>query len=626
MNDFKINSIEFNDGTVLKPERINIIVGPNSCGKSRTLKDIKNLFGNRINDNEMIVIKNIDYNIPDNYDEFVEKYKIDSRIFRFNSNIYIKNYYGVNFSLTNTDFSMNNYMDNNCINMSSNWQEELKNELSKAVGGNQTVEGFQIPDGATDVKVIQSTKIEYKNKGEFVEQEIGGTSGSYISSRDDSNKRFFINKYGTLFFQYLGTEEKLFICKRQKRYGLESTNLNLLSESQLHIDDIKDLSNITKELFGKYIYLDRTSYGDSLVFRVSDDFDFYNKIVLNDSKSEELLLNYPLLDEDGDGIKNFVSTYLAIKSMNKRLILIDEPESFLHPPLARRFGEILAKMVKSDQQLFIVTHSEDIINGIISKIPATYFNIMRIEKHLNDNNIFIMSHDVRLKLKKSPIILMSNILKGLFSEKVYITESFSDSALYQNLMIKYNDYSSFYFVNTESKDKIGDVIKIYDLMGVNNIAIYDFDYFRNDNTIRNSLKNKLGATKEYQQIYDKFKEARSYIETIAKDNIDGFNYMIKKKQDEELSKMKDELYHKKGISCIKNKKVNRELNKLINDLKKYGIYILKTGELETVLKDIGYESSSNKKTWIDGALEFVDSIDKDKLKKSKIIDLISGRI
>ena len=41
---------------------------------------------------------------------------------------------------------------------------------------------------------------------------------AYLNYFMDS-KNSFISKYGKLFYQYLGTEEKLFMCKRQKRYA-----------------------------------------------------------------------------------------------------------------------------------------------------------------------------------------------------------------------------------------------------------------------------------------------------------------------------------------------------------------------------------------------------------------------
>lgn len=41
MYNFKIKEIITNDGSKIIPKKINVIIGPNNCGKSRFLKDIK---------------------------------------------------------------------------------------------------------------------------------------------------------------------------------------------------------------------------------------------------------------------------------------------------------------------------------------------------------------------------------------------------------------------------------------------------------------------------------------------------------------------------------------------------------------------------------------------------------
>lgn len=41
MYNFKIKQIVTNDGTKITPKKINVIIGPNNCGKSQFLKDIK---------------------------------------------------------------------------------------------------------------------------------------------------------------------------------------------------------------------------------------------------------------------------------------------------------------------------------------------------------------------------------------------------------------------------------------------------------------------------------------------------------------------------------------------------------------------------------------------------------
>ena len=74
MYKYRIENILLNDGTEIKPGPLTIIVGPNNCGKSRILKDIKSITSDQ-NPNS-IIVKELDYSLPDSVDDLVESYKI----------------------------------------------------------------------------------------------------------------------------------------------------------------------------------------------------------------------------------------------------------------------------------------------------------------------------------------------------------------------------------------------------------------------------------------------------------------------------------------------------------------------------------------------------------------------
>ena len=625
---FRVNKLITNDGTEIVPKKINIIVGANNCGKSRFLKDIRNYFGNsNYNSENMVVLKDIYYNLPTSTDEFIEKYNLDKRvIFNPNGSSYIRNYYGANLENLVHNNSIENYIDNNHIGISSDWKKDIDSFI---ISLNRSIPpDIDIPSQAYNIRRVSKDFMSYEIDGVTHEKEIGGSSGPYDI---EQNIKSFNSRFGTLFYHYLGTEEKLFLCKKQKRYGVDALNINLLSEAQFHLDDFKKLSNLTHELFGKYLYLDRISYTDSIVIRVSDDFDFYNNIILDDERSEAKLRSYSLLDEEGDGIKNFVTSFLSIKTMNKDIILMDEPESFLHPPLAKRFGEIIAKEIEDNQQLFIATHSEDLINGILLSTPYTKINIIHIQRERNQNIFRVFCDKQVYSLKRKPVILMSNILKGLFSDKVYITESFADSALYSIIMSKYNAYSYFFFVNTESKSKAKDVMKIYDQLGIDNVAIFDFDYFRDIGTVTDTLGLRMDASSsDYCEIVRVFAKVNQYLNDRAVDRAKNaypdYDSFSAKEKKEKARTCRDYFYHRLGLRSILDKELKSELKCVLRKLKKYGIYVLESGCLESLLEGYGLGFSDNKPVWIDNAIDLVDHMGIEEIKKMNIHDLIENKI
>jgi hypothetical protein len=74
--------------------------------------------------------------------------------------------------------------------------------------------------------------------------------------------------------------------------------------------------------------------GNRVGFRIGDE---PRRDESNDRVSErygEALQRLPRLDSDGDGVRSFVGTLLATFCGAHPVLLIDEPEAFLHPPQA----------------------------------------------------------------------------------------------------------------------------------------------------------------------------------------------------------------------------------------------------------------------------------------------------
>ena len=70
--------------------------------------------------------------------------------------------------------------------------------------------------------------------------------------------------------------------------------------------------------------------------------------------------------------------------------LIDEPESFLHPPQANIMGRIIGRTLSANQQAFISTHSEEIIKGLLDVCPERV-KIIRITRENDSNNFSVCS-------------------------------------------------------------------------------------------------------------------------------------------------------------------------------------------------------------------------------------------
>src|SRR5207244_9058873 len=97
---------------------------------------------------------------------------------------------------------------------------------------------------------------------------------------------------------------------------------------------------------------------------------------------DSLLRNAQELAAQGDGYRSFAGVVLAMLTFVNRLLLLDEPEAFLHPAQARVLGRWLASYAhKTSAQVILATHNSDFLWGIISaNTNATVIRLNRGEK------------------------------------------------------------------------------------------------------------------------------------------------------------------------------------------------------------------------------------------------------
>ncbi len=614
MYNFRIEKIKTKSNQEIEPQNINVIIGPNNCGKSQFLKDIKNILqGKNDQEYEKVIIDEMEYLLPQNTEELISRYGIDEKIFKgTHNNYFIRNFSGINNYLFETQYSFENYLNSGNVSVLPEWRENLE-EIINNFREDITVEeqikkDFNLPDSAV---IHERMYAEYEENGEKKVVDISGCGRPITIPKGDSIKRF-IETYGSLFMNYLGTEEKLLLCKKQKSYGLEDQETNFLSEVQFDMGVLNTMANYTKRLFGKDIYLDRFTGGSNLVFRVGRDFDFIRNADRADSDAERELRRFKILDNEGDGIKGFVTNYLTLNINNKNILLLDEPESFLHPPLARQLGEIIGEAENDDKQIFVATHSVELLKGILSK--ATNVNIVRITRTQEDRNEIIPMDKILLhKIMEDPLLKVSRVMEGLFCEKVVITEGETDELIYQELIEKIFPQSGLYFAHGQNKQTSVKIASLYKALGIGYEIISDFDAIRVPSEFKDLLKLVSEDEREIQRIKSYSEVLRDIVDESA--DIEGLS-------EEDANKVKkerrDKVYHEQGVSFFDND-MQRKIKETLTMLSDGHIHILESGELETILVPYGIPYNKDKKKWILPAITKLEDLRKEDIREDSFL-------
>lgn len=176
---------------------------------------------------------------------------------------------------------------------------------------------------------------------------------------------------------------------------------------------------------------------------------------------EKVLETYKQVQDQGDGIKSFTGILLYLMLDYYSIFLIDEPESFLHPPQANIMGRIIGETLSDNQQAFISTHSEEIIKGLLEVCPERV-KVIRITRVKDNNSFSILENKKFSEIWKDPLLKYSNIMASLFHKEVILCESDSDCRMYSiienYLKGEKGKYSGTLFIHCSGKHRMARIV------------------------------------------------------------------------------------------------------------------------------------------------------------------------
>jgi len=212
----------------------------------------------------------------------------------------------------------------------------------------------------------------------------------------------------------------------------------------------------------------------------------------------ERLEKLPQLQTQGDGMRSFAGVLLATSVGRESIILIDEPEAFLHPPQARLLGTTLVQDRGIDRQLFIATHSTDILRGVLDA-NSPDVKVVRIRRNGDVNAVHLLENSRVQELWSDPLLRYSNILDGLFHEGVIVCEADSDCRFYAAVLEAAFEARNpdakrpdLMFTHCGGKARLPIVIRSLREVDVPVCAVADFDVLADQQPLR-SIVEALGA-------------------------------------------------------------------------------------------------------------------------------------
>ncbi|WP_298332334.1 ATP-dependent endonuclease [Asticcacaulis sp.] len=240
----------------------------------------------------------------------------------------------------------------------------------------------------------------------------------------------------------------------------------------------KSVRDFTKEAFGKFFVIDPTGMTKFRV-RLSDREPISDaEEQALDSSSRDFHANAPVIQSLGDGVQASVGLVAAVLSLPDRIILIDEPEAFLHPTLAKRVGRLLAKAVRDrDASLIVATHSSELLLGCMQSVPN--LRIVRLTYAGGVGGARALDAIEVQRLMNDPLLRSAHALRALFHRGAVVCEADADRAFYEEINTRLSTENrglqDCIFMNAQNWQTIPRLVQPLRKFGVPALAIFDFD-------------------------------------------------------------------------------------------------------------------------------------------------------
>ena len=341
-------------------------------------------------------------------------------------------------------------------------------------------------------------------------------------------------------------------------------------------DDARSkVRDFTYEAFRKYYVIDPTGM-QSFRVRLSDRKPRSKTEEQSlDDRSRKFHARAPLVSQLGDGLRTSVGLVSAVMSLPQQILLIDEPEAFLHPTLARRVGSFLSQIARErSASMITATHSADFLYGCIQSAPdlrivrLTYNGAKATARSIDPGKIINLMHD--------PLLRSANTLRALFYRAVIVTESDADRALYDEvnfrLLQEEAGMEDALFLNGQNWQTIPRLVSPLREIGIPAAAVFDLDVIMSEQF--RIIWDMFSGHPNVRSLQEQRTAISANLKSVGKDKV-----------------------KKLGINCLEPND-RGSLLEFIDIAREYGVFFVTVGELESWFADFKITRRRNKPAWL----------------------------
>src|SRR5574341_240742 len=181
-----------------------------------------------------------------------------------------------------------------------------------------------------------------------------------------ADMKFMLGMLAKYRVSFLDASSRLAVAQTTGSVNVAAQPVSNLLQGLFAADErVEDeLRQAFKSAFAMDIKLDYSGMTE-LTLRVAKAF---HEIPEDPRKAFPVMNAFNKLDTQGDRFRSFVGVVLSLLLSTGRIILLDEPEAFLHPAQARTLGRwVAARSEVGNSQILIATPNANFLAGILSQ-------------------------------------------------------------------------------------------------------------------------------------------------------------------------------------------------------------------------------------------------------------------
>lgn len=334
------------------------------------------------------------------------------------------------------------------------------------------------------------------------------------------------------------------------------------------------LSNLVFEAFGQYLVIDPTGMSQ-IQYALSSEKPSNPDVERSFTEaSAQFFDKTQPLNSSSDGTKAFVGIMSEVMAGDHEVLLIDEPEAFLHPSLAYFLGKEISTNLDSSKQLFAATHSPHFLMGCVDS--GVDVDIIRLTHSPLGSSARSLPRSDLKTITTDPLLKSIGVTSALFYREAVVCEADADRAFYAEIASRLTDQAGFrhtVFLNGHGKHTMPRIVEALRILGIPTVGIMDLDWIKEDGAVVENYLNGFGVPVGMKDaVRSARRSSRAALESANPD------------------------YKRHGGLALLSGEEAESARDFLELMKNYGIFTVEAGELEQWLPNM--DVSRNKNKWL----------------------------